>query len=153
VTNRKPPPRGQKKTNPDKRVEAMRLLAEGSGPTDVARALKVGERTVRAWRDSPEGQRELSAARKAREAAFMDAAERARRILREGAEKAAQVLVDQLSSGDAATKSIAARTLLDRVGVPRVERREFVPPPADLSNLTDDELAELERLNRKIGRV
>ena len=80
-------------------------------PSTVAKLLKAGERTVREWRDSPEGQKLLADARKAREATFLDAAERARRILREGAEKAALVLVDQLSSGDAATRSIAARTI------------------------------------------
>lgn len=135
---------------PDARVEGMRLLAEGYQVTAVGEQLGVDRKTVERWRDSPEGARELAAARAARAAAFANAAEDARRILREATAKAAQVLVEQLDAQDPETRSLAARTILDRVGVPRTERVEaVVAPAADLSRLTDDELAQYEALRAK----
>jgi hypothetical protein len=141
------PPR---KGGPDARAEGMRLLAEGFQVLAVAEQLSVDRATVLRWRDSPEGARELAAARSARAASFANAAEDARRILREATAKAAQVLVEQLDDDDPAARSLAARTILDRVGVPRTERVEAVVAPArDLSKLTDDELAQLEALRAK----
>lgn len=138
------------KGGPEARAEAMRLLAEGFMVTAVAEDLGVARATVIRWRDSPEGARELAAARAARAASFADAAEDARRILRESTAKAAQLLVEHLDASDPAVASLAARTILDRVGVPRTERVEAVVAPArDLSKLTDDELAQLEALRAK----
>jgi transposase len=134
----------------DARLEGMRLLAEGLRVLDVAEQLGVDEKTVRRWRDSPEGAKELAAAREARAATFANAAEDARRVLREATARAAQVLVEQLDESDPAARSLAARTILDRVGVPRTERVEaVVAPAADLSRLTDDELAQYEALRAK----
>ncbi len=153
-----PPPAAPDLTRggPDARVEAMRLLAEGYTASSVAQQLGVDRGTVREWRDSPEGQRELAAARKAREDSFAEAIEDSRRVLRDGAVRAAQVLVDQLDDTDPAVAASAARTLLDRVGVPRTERVEVKSDDSgeDLSRLSDEEFAEYERLAEKAkGRV
>lgn len=150
-----PPPQAPplQRGGPEARAEAMRLLAEGFTLTSVAATLDVDRGTVREWRDSPAGQAELAAARKAREAAFADAAEDARRVLRAAAPRAAQELVDQLDDRDPAVRSLAARTLLDRVGVPRTQRIEQVPGQEDTSALSDDELAAYEAAKRKIHRI
>lgn len=140
-----------RKGGPEARVEAMRLLAEGEQVASVARQFGVRDNTVRDWRDSPGGQIELNAARKAREASFADAAEDARRILRENAAKAAQVIADQLNDADPAVRSLAARTLMDRIGVPRTQRVESVEPEGpDLSALSDEDFAELRRIKAKM---
>lgn len=139
-----------RKGGPEARAQAMALLAEGHQVLAVAEELGVDEKTVRRWRDSPEGAKELAAARAARAATFANAAEDARRILREATAKAAQVLVEQLDAADQETRSLAARTILDRVGVPRTERVEAtVAPAVGLSRLTDDELAQFEALHAK----
>ena len=143
-----------KRGGPDARLEAMRRLAEGELMASVARALGVRENTIRDWRDSPEGQRELAAARKAREASFADAVEGARRIVRENLERAAQVLADQLGHPDPGVCSLAARTLLDRGGVPRTERVETQAKTDEvLEQLTDDELATYEALKKKARKA
>lgn len=140
-----------KRGGPDARLEAMRRLAEGELMASVARALGVRENTIRDWRDSPDGARELAAARKAREASFADAVEGARRIVRENLERAAQVLADQLGHPDPGVCSLAARTLLDRGGVPRTERVESAPAvEEDLSTLTDEEFATLRAIKAKL---
>lgn len=157
MSTRKPPAEAQqsppRKGGPEARREAMGLLVEGHQVLAVAEVLGVDEKTVRRWRDSPEGQREMEVSRKAREASFADAADSARRILREAATRAAQVLADQLEDRDAEVRNRAARAILDRTGVPRTERVETTASsPVDLSRLTDEEFAQLEALHRKAAR-
>lgn len=132
----------------------MRLLADGMQVSAVAEKIGVDRRTVRVWRDSDEGQIELRRARDARADLFRDAAEDARKIIRESLAKAAQVLADDLDSEDAEVRNRSARTLLDRGGVPRTERVETVTTSEmDLSQLTDDEVKELQRIKSKARKV
>lgn len=146
---RKRPPE-PRKGGDDARIEAMRLLAEGYQVTAVAETVAVDERTVRRWRDSPEGQRELAVAREARAAAFAASAEEARRVLREAAVPAAMVLAEQLGATDPEVANRAARAILDRIGVPRTERVETAATGTeDLGRLSDEELATYEALQRK----
>lgn len=144
------PPPALARRGPDARAEAMRLLAEGYTLTSVAEALSVDRGTVREWRDSPAGSKELAIARKAREAAFADAVEDGRRIIKEALPRAMQILVDQLDDRDPAVVSLAARTIADRAGLPRTQRVEQGAPPVDLSKLTVEELAQYEALQRKL---
>jgi len=135
---------------PDARAVAMKLLAEGLTVSAVAREVGVDRTSVRTWRDSIEGQRELDDARKARSAAFDDAAEQSRRILREAAPLAAQRLRDRLASTVPFEAVTAAEAILARVGVPRASKVENVGGNGlDLSRLTDKELEQLEALHAK----
>lgn len=156
TTKRKPPKPPKltvlpgRKGGPDARAEAMKLLAEGYQVTAVAAQLKVHRGTVAEWRDSPEGQRLLAAARKERAATFAESVEDARRILREGAPRAAQLLVDTLESGVPFEAPTAAQQILNRIGVPAVTKVESAPAEEeDLSGLTDEELDQYEALARK----
>ena len=139
---------------PIARAEAMKLLAEGFTLTSVAANLGVDRCTVREWRDSPQGQAELAAARKAREAAFADAVADAHRIVREALPRALQVIVDQLDHPDPAVASLAARTLADRGGVPRAQRIESTPESdIDLSQLSNAEFEQFRALRAKARKV
>jgi transposase-like protein len=129
-----------------------RLLARYS-VSAVARDLGCNRSTVRAVRDRPEVQVQLAEARAAREAAHAAALDDARRILREGAPAAALAIVDATQHPDPHVRVRAARELLDRVGIPRVEEvqtRNLDAP--DLAKLTDEELATWERLSAKVAR-
>lgn len=138
------------KGGPDARREAMRLLAEGLTVTATADQLGVDRKTVRTWRDSIEGQQELDAARKARAAIFEDAADQARRILREAAPKAALRIVDRLRSKVPFEAVTAADHLLSRVGLPRSTLVQTSPDEDfDLAQLEDGEAAQLEALLAK----
>lgn len=135
---------------PEAQAEAMKLLAEGWQLASVARQLKVRRGTVRDWRDSPAGQRLLAAARAERSAALLEVIEDGRRLLRENAMRAVQVLVDKLASPVPFEAGAAAAQLLDRVGLPRTERIETPPKPKrDLSKLSTEELVQLRALREK----
>lgn len=126
------------------------MLAEGYRVGAVARHLGVQRQTIADWRDSPEGQRLLDAARKAREAQLAEGRDAALRILREAAPLAAQRLVDRLASTVPFEATGAAEAILARVGVPRLTKVETrAEPGVDLSRLTDDEIATLEALHAK----
>ena len=148
VRAKKPPP-DQSKGGPVARAEAMRLLATGFTITAVSKQLKVGRGPVVAWRESPDGKAEFTAFLKERDKQLREAADGALRILRDGADKAARVLVEQLGDRDPSVRSLAARTLLDRVGVPRTERIETAPAPIDTSGLSDEELEVLAKIGAR----
>mgnify|MGYP000609006259 CR=1 FL=1 len=144
--------RAQGTHTPDKRDEALRLLAEGYTVAAAARAVKTRENTVRDWRDSPDGQRLLAEARAQRAADIANAVARARQLLEDNAVLAAQALVDNLKSSAPSVRTGAARNILDRVGVPVVReiRGTVTQEGVDPSRLTTEELLELDRLNRKV---
>lgn len=145
-----PAPERRRKGGEDARVHAMRLLAEGITVTDTAEEVGVDRRTVQRWRDSPDGQRELDAARKARAQFFADAADQGRRILREAGPLAAQTLVDHLSSNVPFESLTAAEGVLSRIGLPRTTKVESSPDDEyDLAQLNDTEQQLLEVLLTK----
>jgi transposase-like protein len=129
--------------------EAMQMLADGHRVGAVARRFGMRRQTLADWRDSPEGQQQLDAARKAREVLIADGRDGALRILREAAPLAAQRLVDALAAPSSASVG-AAEAILARVGLPRSTKVEAtVDPGLDLAALTDDEIATLEALHAK----
>lgn len=131
------------------RMEAARLLAENLTVSEVARQLNVDRKTIQRWRDHPVAAAALPAAREERAAFVGDAIEEARRLLRAAAPTAARTIVERLESAKDADSIRAAATLLDRVGVPRVERVEQVEADIDLSALDPEERAALRRLLTK----
>lgn len=131
----------------------MTMLAEGENITAVAEACDVSRTTIYQWRASPEGQRLYAEAKKARDEALKGAIEEARTILRAGAVDAARTLVELSGSGPAPERVRASVTILDRVGLPKVERLETVETTdEDLGLLTDTELEQLEALRAKAKR-
>lgn len=138
-----------RRIGPEARDVAMSLLAEGYSVTAVAAEMKVKRETVIRWRETVEGQKSLAKHRAARTEALKGTAERARAILEAGAAQAAETLVELVGAGPSKDRIRAAATLLDRIGVPRTERVEVEAATEDLTGLTDDELAELERLRAK----
>lgn len=134
----------------DAKAEVMRLLAEGLTISAVAAQAGVDRKTVRAWRDSIEGQALLDDARKARAAQFADAADQGRRILKESTAKAALRLTERLGSKVPFEAVTAAEAILSRVGLPRSTLVQSSPEEEfDLSQLEDAETAQLEALLAK----
>lgn len=132
----------------------MRLLVEGLTVRSVAETLRVDESTVRVWRDSEEGRAALNAARAARAEAFRDTVDEARTKLKSLGLRAVEVLENDLDSADPEVRNRTARTILDRVGLPRTERVETVTQEtADYSGLTDEEFQEMRRLRAKVKKT
>ena len=127
----------------------MRLMAEGVLTMDIANTLGVSERTVNLWKNSEDGKAELEHARERTARVFEDTVAHARTRLKSLAERAVEVLAEQLESGDEDTAGKAAKTILDRVGLPRTERLELSAERLNLSALSDDELRVYEMLRRK----
>lgn len=143
-----------RRLGPEARDAAMALLAEGYSITAVAAEMKVKRDTIVRWRDTVEGQRSLAKHRAARTEALKGTADRARAILEGGAVQAAETLVELVGTGAPKDRIRASATLLDRIGVPRTERVEAtVGTDEDLTELTDDELREYERLIAKARRA
>ena len=138
-----------RKAGPSARADAMRLLAEGHSVRSAAALVDVNEATVHRWRQSDEGKAELEAAQRVRARVFEDTVAHARTRLKSLAERAVEVLAEQLESGDEDTAGKAAKTILDRVGLPRTERLELGAERLNLSALSDDELRVYEMLRRK----
>lgn len=133
------------------RTEAARLHAEGIPVSEIGRRLGVARETVSRWVNH-RAVEAVEAEKEKRAQAFEDSVAPARAKLKGAALRAAEVLVSQLEAGDPAVAASAARTLLDRVGVPRAEVVVSGPEPLDLSGLTDAELEVFERVMRKAGR-
>ena len=134
----------------DCRARAMRLLAEGFNVSAVAEQVGVNRNTVMAWRASEGGKAELEAARAAQAEVYRDTVAEARAELKSLAQRAVRALAEDLDSGDAELRHKAARTILDRVGLPRTERHEVVPVQEDLSKLSDEEVEMLRVIRAKM---
>lgn len=138
------------RSGPEGRTAAARLFAEGVTVSDIARRLGVARETVSRWVNH-RATEAVAAEVEKRAKAFEDSVAPARAALKASALRAAEVLVAHLEDPDASVASAAARTLLDRVGVPRAEVVLQEAEALDLSGLTDAELVEFERLARKAG--
>ena len=144
-------PAPSRRIGEDGRAEAMRLLVEGMPVGEVADALGVDRHTVAKWKNSPEGYQQLAAARKAREAVYRDVVADGVRKIREATDRAIDVLVEQLDHKDPEVRSLAARTLLDRGGIPRTQRIENANGTGfDWSKLSPEELRAARELQRKV---
>lgn len=128
----------------------MAMLAEGWHMHDVAGLLKIDRKTLRRWRDSPDGQQMLSRAKEQRAATFAEAVSDAREILRNAATQAAHTLVEKLRDPKPFEAITAAEGILARVGIPRASKIESdLRAATDLSKLTPQELDTFEALTRK----
>lgn len=126
------------------------MLVEGMPVGEVADVLGVDRHTVAKWKNSPDGYRQLAEARKARQDVYRDAAADGVRRIREAVDKAIDVLVEQLDHHDAEVRSLAARTLLDRGGIPRTQRVENAGASGfDYSKLSPDELRAVREAQQK----
>jgi len=134
----------------DARALAILLLAEGLSVAEVARRVGVRRQTVSGWKNH-HATEALAVERERRKAGMEDALQDARRELRDATHKAAKVLVTQLESSDPAVALAAAKTLLDRAGLPRVEVVQSETRPLDLSGLTEEELSQFEALLSRVG--
>ena len=147
------PPRAHDRDHDVRDEEIVSLLVAGYAVAAITRELGCSRATVGAVRSRPEVQEQLAAEREKRADAHAAMLEDARRILREGGIAAAHALVDAVTHHDPNVRARAAAQVLDRIGVPRIEEvhtREGDAP--DLAKLSDDELAEWERLSAKVTR-
>ncbi len=131
--------------------EAMLMLAEGHSLESVSKRFGKRRQTVRAWRERPDCQKIYRDALAAREAEFKSAADDVRRILRQGSIDAALEIVRALRDPDPAIRMSAAKDITDRIGVLRGEQISVRNAGIDLSKLSTEEIALLERLQSKAG--
>lgn len=147
----KRPTRPREKPVAELRPTILLMLGDGYTVSAIARECKCARRTVRLVRDDPDAQVQLAAKRKARVAEHEARIEDGRRILQEGVTAAAHALVDATQHADPRVRVRAARELLDRVGIPRVEEVHHSGDEAevDLSLLSDEEFDQFRALRAK----
>lgn len=143
-------PHTPSKGGEDARAEAARLKAEGLTVSEIARRIGVARETVSRWVNH-HAAAAVAREREKRSQTFEDALTEARALLRDNTAAAARVLVSQLSDSDPTVAQSAAKTLLDRAGLPRVEVVQSETRPLDLSGLTEEELATFEALLSRVG--
>lgn len=137
---------------PGARDQALRAIAlEGVTGAEAARRVGVRRSTVSAWKNSAEGREFLQALRTEAERGHLAATSDARTVLRDATVKAARVLVAQLSHRDPMIAQSAAKTILDRAGLPRVEVVQSEAAPLNLSGFTEEELSLFEGFLRRAG--
>ena len=143
------PGRTPTKGGEDARAEAARLKAEGLTVSEIARRVGVARETVSRWVNH-KAVEAVATERAARAQGFEDAVAAARKELKASTLDAARVLVGQLANADPAVAAAAAKTILDRSGLPRVEVVHTEAEPLDLSGLTAEELDAFEGLLLKV---
>lgn len=125
-----------------RKAEFLELLLKGESLTQAAEVVGIHKSTAHRWKADPEFAAALAGAVYERHAAVL-----AR--LRAGAASMVDVLVSIAEDADAppSARVSAAREVLDRAGVPRLERLEIAATLESLSWSGDDaaELAQLER--------
>jgi transposase-like protein len=147
-----PPPR---RNGDEARLQALEQLGAGYSANAVAREFGVQARTVRRWRDSPEGQARIAEIRRERAPSFD---ETQKDLMTQGLELARLSLSrlgDLLYSRSGHVVRAAGTDLLDRFGP---SRREHVHSTGDADDLdltqaSDEDLAALEAAEAVVEKL
>lgn len=142
----KPPAR----IGPEARTEAMRLLGMGCSVSYVAREVGVSRPTIREWRESPDGAKQLAGFRRAHRHEFDKAVDEWFPAMRSLGMRAIEVLGDKLSSKNPFVALAAAREILSRGGMPAATKVEAsLSAVHEVTKFSDEELAQFKALLTK----
>lgn len=101
------------------KIAAAKMLLMGRTQSAIASGLKIAPALVEHWVNSDDEFKQISNQ-------LLDGAlEEAKKVLSRGAVLAAQALVDSLSSNSETAKVNAAKEILNRTGLPAVEKQEI----------------------------
>lgn len=121
------------------------MRAAGKSVTAIAEELDLKPNTISKWFAEPETAEMLQRFR-------IEALGESKDVLRGLSLRAVQALAEGLESPEAKDRIAAAKTILDRVGIVRVEKFEHEHKgKIDLSALTEDELLQWKGLMRKVS--
>ena len=135
-----------------KREAAAKLVAGGERVATAARVVGTDKNDLGEWLRTECGQAALDRYAQEHAAAMTPTIDIGRELLRAGAFASVRALLEEVRAGKGLVRVRAAEAILDRVGLPRVQKVEGTLAPAfDLSKLTDEELDRLTEIAAKAG--
>ena len=139
-----------RKGNPERRMAALVLLGAGYTYTRVAEELGVDRRTVRKWRDDPEGKKFLDGMIDERIKTIQDEILKSLKLIAANLTRITNILIDQLDAFDEKVVVSSARELWNiLVNATKNVAADQGNTGFDLANLSEEEFSEYERLNKK----
>lgn len=148
-------PQGNRRNRPSadaRREQAAALVASGTPTAAAAKAVGTDKDAFAEWLRTECGSAALERYKQQHAAAMAPTIEASRELLRAGALASVIALLDTVRTGKRPERVRAAEAILDRVGLPRVQKVEgTVAPALDLSKLSDEELEQLTELTAKAG--
>jgi len=135
-----------------RREKAAGLIASGVPVHKAAKAAGTDKDALAEWLRTECGTAALERYKNEHAAAMAPTINEGRELLKAGALASVHALLDTVRTSKGLARIKAAEAILDRVGLPRVQKVEgSVTPALDLSKLSDDELDRLTELTAKAG--
>ncbi len=148
-------PQGNRSKRPSadaRRERAAQLVATGTPTHKAAKAAGTDKDAFAEWLRTDCGTAALARYNAQHAKAMASTITEGRELLKAGALASIMALLDTVRSARGLARIKAAEAILDRVGLPRVQKVEgTVSAKHDLSGLSDDELEQLAELTAKIG--
>lgn len=149
---RKKPNKTHRPSRDIKREQGAALVASGETVRKAAKTLGTDAGDLGEWLRSECGSAALERYKQEHAAAMAPTMNESRELLKAGALASVHALLDTVRTSKGLARIKAAEAILDRVGLPRVQKVEgTVAPALDLSKLSDDELDKLTELTVKAG--
>ena len=149
---RKNPNKRRRPSKEHKREAGAALVASGETVRAAAKKLGTDAAALGEWLRSECGTEALERYKREHAAAMAPTMSESRELLKAGALASVHALLDTVRTSKGLARIKAAEAILDRVGLPRVQKVEgTVAPALDLSKLSDDELEQLTELTTKAG--
>lgn len=149
---RKKPNKTHRPSRDIKRESGAALVASGESVRGAAKIVGTDAGDLGEWLRTECGSAALARYREQHAAEMAPTMVESRELLKAGAMAAVRALLDTVRTAKGQARTKAAEAILDRVGLPRVQKVEgSVAPPLDLSKLSDAELERLTELTVKAG--
>lgn len=149
---RKKPNKTHRPSRDIKREQGAALVASGETVRAAAKTLGTDAGDLGEWLRTECGSAALERYKQQHASAMAPTMAESRELLKAGALASVHALLDTVRSSKGLARIKAAEAILDRVGLPRVQKVEgTVAPALDLSKLSDDELEQLSELTAKAG--
>jgi transposase-like protein len=151
---RKNPNKRRRPSKEIKREAGAALVASGETVRAAAKSLGTDAASLGEWLRTECGTAALERYKQQHAAAMAPTMAESHELLRAGALASVHALLDTVRSSKGLARIKAAEAILDRVGLPKVQKIEgTVAPALDLSRLDDAELDQLTELTAKAGAM
>lgn len=151
---RKNPNKRRRPSKEHKREAGAALVASGETVRAAAKKLGTDAAALGEWLRSECGTEALERYKREHAAAMAPTMSESRELLKAGALASVHALLDTVRTSKGLARIKAAEAILDRVGLPKVQKVEgTVAPALDYSQLSDEELDALGVLTAKAAVV
>jgi transposase-like protein len=150
--SRKNPNKRRRPSKEIKREAGAALVASGETVRAAAKTLGTDAASLGEWLRTECGTAALDRYKQQHAAQMTPTMVESRELLKAGALASVHALLDTVRTSKGLARIKAAEAILDRVGLPKVQKIEgTVTPSLDLTKLSDEELEQLAELTAKAG--